>query len=183
MEPSPDEAYHLTQVALGKGHKPGSATAVQLEVASEDLATRKFVIGTLVSGSVNQFTAEMLFQEPFQLSHTGTGSVFVMGFKQEDLYNDLVKAYDEWDGSGSLDEEGGVYSSDEEEEDPSLDELDEEELKRKIGKKLVAKRQQPGGGAKPEMDSSDDEDYDDMEEDTSDSDDGPKLRGQNRLRS
>ena len=47
----------------------------------------------------------------------------------------------------------------------------------------MAKRQQPGGGTKPEMDSSDDEDYDDMEEDTSDSDDGPKLRGQNRLRS
>ena len=43
----------------------------------------------------------------------------------------------------------------------------------------MAKRQQPGGGTQPEMDSSD-EDYDDMEEDTSDSDDGPKLRAQNR---
>jgi len=177
FSPEPDEVYHITQVTAGKK----ASGTLYLEVPSNDTsATQKFPLGHL-AGS-DQFRVELLFQEDFELSFEGKGSAFVMGFRQEDIYDDLVDMGGDGvsDSEGDLsDSEDDLSGSDEELEDVSdLDSEEEERVDAALEKLVKSKLAKIKGKKARGGDSEDDEDVDFEEDDldmNSDGDDDDDL--------
>ena len=177
FSPEPDEVYHITQVTAGKK----ASGTLYLEVPSNDTsATQKFPLGHL-AGS-DQFRVELLFQEDFELSFEGKGSAFVMGFRQEDIYDDLVDMGGDGmsDSEGELsDSEDDLSGSDEELEDVSdLDSEEEERVDAALEKLVKSKLAKIKGKKSRGGDSEDDEDVDFEEDDldmNSDGDDDDDL--------
>ena len=171
FSPEPDEVYHITQVTAGKK----ASGTLYLEVPSNDTsATQKFPLGHL-AGS-DQFRVELLFQEDFELSFEGKGSAFVMGFRQEDIYDDLVDMGGDGvsDSEGDLsDSEDDLSGSDEELEDVSdLDSEEEERVDAALEKLVKSKLAKIKGKKARGGDSEDDEDVDFEEDDLDMNSDG-----------
>ncbi|KMZ70402.1 hypothetical protein ZOSMA_1G03850 [Zostera marina] len=100
--PGDDKYIHLSQVCLGE-FKKGSSGTVPVTVTVDD---NKFVIGTLIPGSCNQISLDLVFEKEVQFSHGWKdGSVFLTGYKTINAVDDDM---DDFCSSDSEDEEDVV---------------------------------------------------------------------------
>ncbi|CAM6084829.1 unnamed protein product [Calypogeia fissa] len=114
IQPGDDTYVHVSQAALGPS-KDGKSERVVVRVES---GGKKFVLGTLSTGKVDQMTLDLIFDREFKLSHTSTSvSVFLCGYR-----TDKRQEYDD-----ESDEEGIRFESDEDEDEEEDDDEEDDE--------------------------------------------------------
>ncbi|XP_024009551.1 histone deacetylase HDT1 [Eutrema salsugineum] len=153
VTPKEDTLVHISHASLGDcKNKKGDTVPLYVKVGD-----KKFVLGTLVSGSIPQTSFDMIFEKEFELSHNwGKGSVHFVGFKSHNIE----------------DYEGGEDFSDSEEE---VEEEEEEEVPALVtanGNAAKAVAKPKGKPAEVKKNAKPEADDDDAEEDESDSDEG-----------
>jgi hypothetical protein len=81
------ETYQITQVALGES---ASKSVVYFNDGSDE-----WVVGTLTPNGCEQFATDYMSRQPIKVRHTGSGSVYISGFKTITVMDDYDDDSDE----------------------------------------------------------------------------------------